>query len=152
MSSSASFDTTVTATGNNTGIEVPDEVIERLGAGRRPAVTVNVNGFEYQNTIGVMGGRHLISLSAAIRQQTGLHAGDPIHVELTLADQPREVAVPDDLAAALATDPAAAAFFATLSNSLQRYHVDTINAAKTDQTRHRRIDKAIGLFQQKRQR
>jgi Bacteriocin-protection, YdeI or OmpD-Associated/Domain of unknown function (DUF1905) len=150
--SSASFDTTVTATGNNTGIEVPDEVIERLGAGRRPAVTVNVNGFEYQNTIGVMGGRHLISLSAAIRKQTGLHAGDPIHVELTLAGQPREVAVPDDLAAALATDPAAAAFFATLSNSLQRYHVDTITAAKTDQTRHRRIDKAIALFQQKRQR
>ncbi|MDP9092817.1 MAG: YdeI/OmpD-associated family protein [Actinomycetota bacterium] len=142
----------MTATGNNTGIDVPDDLIERLGAGRRPAVTVNVNGFEYQTTIGVMGGRNLISISAAIRKQTGLKAGDPIHVELTLADRPREVAVPDDLAAALAADPTAAAFFATLSNSVQRYHVDTINAAKTDQTRHRRIDKAIALFQQQRQR
>jgi hypothetical protein len=40
------FDTTVTATGNNTGIVVPDEMIEQLGAGRRPPVLVGVNGYE----------------------------------------------------------------------------------------------------------
>ena len=34
MKAQVEFDTTVTATGNNTGIVVPDEVIERLGAGR----------------------------------------------------------------------------------------------------------------------
>jgi hypothetical protein len=33
-------------------------------------------------------------------------------------------------AAALCADPTAKAFFAELSNSLQRYHVDNINAAK----------------------
>lgn len=152
MTTSASFCTTVTATGNNTGIEVPDEVIELLGAGRRPAVTVNVNGFEYQSTVGVMGGRHLISISAAIRKQAGLHGGDAIQVELTLAERPREVAIPADLAAALAAEPAAAAFFATLSNSVQRYHVDSINAAKADATRQRRLDKAMALFRQERQR
>jgi uncharacterized protein YdeI (YjbR/CyaY-like superfamily) len=37
-------------------------------------------------------------------------------------------------------------FFDGLSSSLQRYHVDTINEAKTDDTRRRRIDKAISLF------
>ena len=50
------FDTTVAASGNNTGIVVPDEVIDQLDAGRRPAVVVNVNGYEYRNTVGVMGG------------------------------------------------------------------------------------------------
>ena len=35
MTASVAFDTTVTATGNNTGIVVPDEIIERLGAGGR---------------------------------------------------------------------------------------------------------------------
>ena len=45
MTASVTFDTTVTATGNNTGIVVPDEVIEQLGAGRRSAVVVNVNGY-----------------------------------------------------------------------------------------------------------
>jgi len=63
---SVSFDATVAATGNNTGIVVPDEVIKRLAAGRRPPVLVNLNGYEYRNTIGVMNGKHLISVSAAV--------------------------------------------------------------------------------------
>jgi hypothetical protein len=152
MTPSVTFDTTVAATGNNTGIVVPDEMIERLGAGRRPAVVVNVNGYEYRNTVGVMGGRHLISISAAVRKATGLQAGDPIHVVLTLADGPREVTVPDDLADALSADPTAGAFFAQLSNSLRRHHVDSINAAKTAETRQRRIGNAISLFRQGKQR
>ena len=148
MTESVTFDTTVIATGNNTGIVVPDEMIERLGAGRRPAVVVNVNGYQYRNTVGVMGGRHMISISAAVRNVAGLEAGDQIHVVLTLAEGSREVTIPDDLAAALSADPAAEAFFARLSSSLQRYHVDNIGAAKTAETRQRRIDKAISLFQQ----
>ncbi|MDQ2815563.1 MAG: YdeI/OmpD-associated family protein [Actinomycetota bacterium] len=152
MTQSVAFDTKVIAAGNNTGIVVPDEMIERLGAGRRPAVVVNVNGYEYRNTVGVMGGRHMISISAAIRQDTGLQADDLVHVVLTLASGPREVTVPDDLAAALSADPAAGAFFAKLPGSLQRYHVDNINAAKTAETRQRRVDKAISLFRQGKQR
>ena len=140
------FDATVAATGNNTGIEVPMDVINRLGAGRRPAVVVEVNGYQYPSTVGVMGGRHLIPLSAAVRQATGLGGGDPVTVTLTIADAPREVNVPPDLAAALACDAEAGRFFAALSNSLQRYHVDNINGAKTDETRQRRITKAISLF------
>jgi hypothetical protein len=152
MTASVAFDATVTAAGNNTGIVVPDELIEELGAGRRPAVVVNVNGYEYRSTVAVMGGRHMIGISAAIRKDTGLRGGDPIHVVLTLAEGPREVAVPDDFAAALSADPAAEAFFAKLSNSLRRYHVDNISAAKTPETRQRRIDKALSLFQQGKQR
>ncbi len=152
MTASVTFDTTVAATGNNTGIVVPDDLMERLGAGRRPAVVVNVNGYEYQSTVGVMGGRHMISISAAVRKDTGLKAGDEIHVVLRLAEKPREVTVPGDLAAALSADPAAQAFFAKLSSSLQRHHVDSINGAKTAQTRQRRIDNAISLFKQGKQR
>jgi len=152
MAASVTFDTTVFAAGNNTGIEVPPELIEQLGAGKRPAVVVSVNGYEYRNTVGVMGGRHLVSVSAAIRKETGLKAGDPVHVVLTVADAPREVTVPDDFAAALAADPAAAAFFGGLSNSLQRFHVDNVSGAKTAETRQRRIEKAVALFQQGKQR
>jgi hypothetical protein len=148
MAPSVTFDTTVTATGNNTGIVVPDNLIDELGAGRRPAVVVNVNGYEYRNTVAVMGGKHMIGISAAVRKETGLKGGDPIHVTLTLADTPREVAVPDDFAAALSADPGAGAFFAALSNSLQRYHVDSITEAKTAETRQRRIEKAISLFRE----
>src|SRR5258708_15347416 len=118
------FETTVAASGNNTGIVVPSEVIEQLGAGNRPPVLVNVNGYEYRNTVGVMGGRHMISISAGVRKTTGLKAGDPIHVALTLANTEREVNVPADFAAALAADERARAFFEKLSNGMQRYHID----------------------------
>ena len=143
---SVTFETTLAASGNNTGIEVPPELVERLGAGRRPPVTVDLGGYAYRSTVAVLGGRYLVGVSAAVRQATGLGAGDPVRVTLTLAETPREVDVPADLAAALAADEQAGAFFAALSNSLQRYHVDTVNGARTAETRQRRIDKALALF------
>ena len=140
------FETTLSASGNNTGIPVPDAVIEQLGRGKRPPVLVNVNGYEYRSTVAVMGGQYLIGLSAAVRSATGLKGGDPISVTLKVADSPREVDVPADFAAAMDEQAPARQFFDGLSNSLQRYHVDTINAAKTPETRQRRIDKAVALF------
>ncbi len=145
---SATFETTVTAIGNNTGIEVPEEVLEQLGAGKRPPVLVDLGGYEYRTTAGVMGSRSMLSVSAAVRKATGLAGGDPVRVTLTVADTPREVGMPDDLAAALAADEQAGTFFAGLSNSLQRYHVEQVTAAKTPETRSRRIEKALALFRE----
>jgi hypothetical protein len=54
--------------------------------------------------------------------------------------------------AALAADEQAGAFFGKLSNSLQRYHIDSITSAKSADTRQRRIDKAIALFRAGKQR
>jgi hypothetical protein len=152
MSEGIEFDTAVAATGNNTGIVVPDEVIERLGGGRRPSVIVTVNGYVYRNTVGVMGGKHMISISSGVRRETGLRGGDPIHVTLRVADTPRQVEMPADFASALASEPATVAFFAGLPNSLQRYHVDNMNGAKTAETRQRRIEKAVSLFREGKQR
>ncbi len=145
------FTTTVAVSGNNTGIVVPPELIRELGAGARPPVLVEVNGYSYRTTVGVMKGTHMIGISMAIRKAIGLAGGDPIAVSLTLAHTPREVNVPDDLAQALAA-AGTEQFFGSLSNSVQRFHVDTINGAKTDETRRRRIDKAIALFLQGRPR
>ena len=87
-------------------------------------------------------------MNAALRMETGLAAGEHLHVTLTVADHPREVVVPEDLAAALAAEPPCAEFFAALPNSLQRYHVDQVEGAKTAETRQRRIDKALALFRE----
>lgn len=129
-----------------TGIVVPPEVIEELAAGKRPPVRATVNGHTYRTTIGVMGGRAMISVSAAIRDVTGLAAGDDVEVALIVDDSPRDVDLPDDFAASLRAATGAGEFFAGLSGSLQRYHVDQIEAAKTPETRQRRIDKAVALF------
>src|SRR5258708_23526123 len=128
---SVTFETTVAASGNNTGIVVPDEVIEQLAAGKRPPVLVNVNGYEYRNTVAVMGGRHMISISAAVRNATGLKGGDPIRVTLTVADTAREVDGPADFAAALTADERTRAFFVTLSSHRHPSHTDTLMAPKT---------------------
>ena len=141
-----SFDTTLSAFGNNTGIVVPPGVIEALGAGKRPPVDVLLNSYEYRTTVGSMKGQSMISVSAAIRASTGLVAGDPVTVTLTINDTARDVTIPDDFASALRDNAGTETFFAGLSNSLQRYHVDQITSAKTEDTRQRRIDKAISLF------
>ena len=151
-SGGVTFSTKLSAFGNNTGIEVPPEVIQELGGGSRPALSVDVNGYVYRNTVAVMGGKHLISVSAAIRKETGLRAEDAITVTLTVENTPRTVDVPGDLAAALEANPGTRAFFDKLSSSLRRYHVDNITSAKTDETRQRRIDKAVELFHNGKQR
>ena len=143
---SATFATTISACGNNTGIVVPPDAIDKLGAGKRPAVIVNVNGYEFRTTIGVMGGQSLISVSAAIRKESGFSGGDQVHVVLALADGPRPVDMPEDFQLALNNSAAAKKFFETLSNSVQRYHVDNITSAKAPATRQRRIDHAVSLF------
>jgi bacteriocin resistance YdeI/OmpD-like protein/uncharacterized protein DUF1905 len=143
---SVSFKTRLHQTGNNTGIVVPPASMVELGAGKRPPVLVELNGYTYRSTVGVMGGKHMVSVSAAVRKETGLKGNDPVSVTLTLADSPRPVEIPEDLETAFARNKPARAFFNSLSNSLQRFHIDAINGAKTPETRHRRIDKSISLF------
>ena len=143
---SVTFETTVSATGNNTGIVIPEDVIERLGAGGRPPVIVDVNGYQYRYTVGVMGGKHMIGISATVRKATGLNGGDQVKVALAVAEALREVDVPDDFAARLAADPAARDFFNKLSNSMQRYPRRLHRCCEAPETRQRRIDKAVALF------
>ncbi|MFJ6653772.1 YdeI/OmpD-associated family protein [Microbacterium sp. NPDC091313] len=136
------YESTMHQTGNNTGIEVPPEVLEALGGGRRPAVTVTVNGYTYRSTVGSMGGRSLIPFSSDKRAATGIAGGDPITVEVELDTAPRTVEVPDDLAAALQSAGLRAAFDA-LSPSAAKAHVTSVAGAKAAETRARRVDAVI---------
>ena len=96
------FETTMLAMGNNTGIEVPAEVLEALGGGKRPAVNVTVNGYEYRTTVGIMAGKTMLPFSSDKRAATGIKGGDHLVVDVTLDTAPRTVELPDDLSAALA--------------------------------------------------
>ncbi len=126
-----------------TGLAVPDEVVEALARGRKPAVTVTLGGHTYRSTIASRGGRYLIPVSADIRKITGLSAGDEVEVEVEPDDVPRQVTVPADFADLLDREPDARRFFDSLSYSHQLAHVLSIEQAKTAETRRRRLDKAI---------
>jgi uncharacterized protein YdeI (YjbR/CyaY-like superfamily) len=90
-----------------------------------------------------MGGRSLIPVSAEVRANAAVAAGDEVDVDVVPDTQPRTVAVPDDLEAALAAQPAARAAFDGLSYSNQRRHVLALEQAKTEETRQRRLAKVL---------
>lgn len=142
------YETTMAQTGNNTGIPVPDEVVAALGGGKRPAVSVTVNGFSYRSTVAPMGGQYLISFSSDKRAATGISGGDPLVVEVELDTAPRTVDVPDDLGAALDEAGVRAAFDA-LAPSHRKAHVTSVESARTAATRERRIAAAVATIRGK---
>jgi hypothetical protein len=141
------FETTVELGGKTaTGFEVPPEIVEQLGAGKRPRVAVTINEHTYRTTVAVMGGRYLIPLSAENREASGVAAGDAIAVAIVLDDKPREVEVPPDFARALSRDARAKEHFESLSYSHKKQHILAIEAAKKPETRTRRIEKALEML------
>src|SRR4029453_15775170 len=102
------FRTTIQQSGKTaTGIQVPEQGIEALGSGKRPAVTVTINGYTYSSTVAVMGGEYMIGVSAEHRAGAGVAGGDEVEVDIELDTAPREVSIPADFAAPLEAAPAA---------------------------------------------
>jgi hypothetical protein len=126
-----------------TGIVVPQEVVESLNSGKRPAVKVTINGYTYRSTVASMHGQYMISVSAENREKTGVAAGDEVEVTLELDTEPREVEVPLALAEALSSNHAAKQTFNALSFSKKQFFVYQITTAKTDETRNRRVQKVL---------
>jgi hypothetical protein len=141
------FRTTIELGGKTaTGFRVPEDVIAALGRGKKPPVRVTIGQHTYRSTVAVMSGAYFLPLSAENRNAAGVAAGDDIEVEVELDEAPREIEVPADLAAALAKDKKAKAFFEGLSYSNKRWHVLAVEGAKKPETRQRRIEKSIELL------
>jgi hypothetical protein len=135
------FKTKIVQTANNTGINVPEEIIESLGAGKKPPVKITLNG--YRNTVAVMGGKYMVSLSAEHRKNANVKGGDEVEVTIELDKDPRIVELPEAFQKALNKNNIAKNAFEKLSNSKKKYLVLSITSAKTEETRIKRIQKAI---------
>jgi hypothetical protein len=128
------------------GFEIPPAVVDALGAGRRPPVSVTINGYTYRSTVAVMGGVYMIGVSSERRGPAGVTGGDEVEIELALDTAPRIVTVPPDLAAALDADPAARQTFDKLSYSNKSWHVLQVEGTKVPETRARRIEKSVSAL------
>jgi len=138
------FRTTILSGGKTAaGIEIPVAVVDALGTSRKPAVKVTINGYPYRSTVATVNGVFMIGVSNDVRHAAGVAAGEEVDVTLELDTEPRKVTIPPELEALLAADPAARTALEKLSYSNQRRIVEPIDAAKTPETRQRRIDKAI---------
>ena len=131
-----------------TGIRVPEEVVEGLGGGKRPPVLATVNGHAYRTTVAPVRGEFKIPVSSEVRQRAGVSAGEEVDVEVELDTEPREVAVPPDLAEALEREAELRRSFEGLSRSKKRRLVDPIGQTKTAETRQRRIAKALDALRE----
>ena len=136
------FRSTVQLSGKSaTGIPVPAEAVAAMNRGARFPVVVTINGHSYRSTVTPYRGETMLPLSAENRAAAGVEAGQEVDVDIEHDDAPRTIDVPDDLAAAL-SDAGRAALDA-LSFSRKRAIIEPIEAAKTAETRSRRIAKAV---------
>jgi hypothetical protein len=124
-----------------TGIPVPADVVESLGSGKRPPVVVTIGGYSYRTTVAPYSGEFWIPLAAEHRAAAGVAAGEDVVVGIDLDAAPREVALPDDLAAAMDDDARSA--FDGLAPSHRKEWVRWVEEAKKAETRTARIAKTV---------
>jgi putative ribosome biogenesis GTPase RsgA len=131
------------------GLEVPPEVVEALealGGGKRPRVTITINGHTWKSRVAIMRGRYLLGLSNANRQAAGVVTGDEVEVDVEYDAEAPVVVEPADFARALDADPVARTAYDRLAYSHRREHVLAIESAKKPETRTRRIEKALAAL------
>ncbi len=135
--------TTLEPRGPAAAVILTDEQVASLGGGKAPAVRYTVGGQTIRGRIGRMGGECLMGFNKAVRAQLGVEAGDVIDVVIELDEEPRVYDAPPELAAELAQDPAAQAAWDALAPSKRKEHARSITEAKGDDTRARRVAKAL---------
>jgi Bacteriocin-protection, YdeI or OmpD-Associated/Domain of unknown function (DUF1905) len=130
--------------GGGAFVTLPGGVLKALGGGSRFRVTGSLNGVDLESsTMGLGGGRVCMGVHKATRQAAGVDIGDVVHVEIERDTRPRELQVPEDLAAALANDATAAESFERLSFTHRREYVEWVTGAKREETRSRRVAQTL---------
>lgn len=129
--------------GTKTGIAVPEEFVAGLGSGRHPRVRVTLGSYAFRSSIASMGGRFMLPVTAETRSRAGVGAGEEVELDIVVDPEPREVAVPAGLAAALEADAEAGRAFESLSHSGRWRLVMPIECAESEETRRRGIENAL---------
>ena len=127
-----------------TGITIPFDVEAVFGQKRVP-VKVWINDAEYRTTVMPMGGRYMMAVPKVFRDAAGIKAGETITVTMEKDTEKRAVEVPQDLAAALESS-GLSEVFSKMSFTHQKEYVNSINDAKREETRVRRIEKTIEML------
>ena len=126
-----------------TYIEVPLDVPAVFGRAR-PPVRGTINGAPLRSTIAKYGDEYFLVINRKVREAAGVAAGQTVDIELELDTKPRTVRVPKDLASAL--DGETRSTFDRMSYTHRREYVEWIKEAKREETRRRRIAKAVDLI------
>jgi hypothetical protein len=143
------FKTTLQKRGPAAAVVLEDEQISAIGEGsKRFPVSATVNGYTWRTSVARMAGEFLVGLNREVREAAGVQAGDAVEVTVELDTAPREVDVPEALAAALERDGAARAAFDALAFTHRKEYARWVAEAKRDETRDRRVAKAVEMLRE----
>ncbi|MEA2461725.1 MAG: hypothetical protein QOH90_1902 [Actinomycetota bacterium] len=126
--------------------ELPFDAKEVFGSARAPVVAT-VNKVSWRTTVAVYGGKHYVGMRRELREKAGVEMGETVSVTLESDDAPRTVEVPSEFLAALRRSPAAKKAFDRLSFTHRREYVEWITGAKKEETRSRRLSKAVTMLE-----
>jgi hypothetical protein len=130
--------------GTWTYLDIPCDVMAAFGAKGQVKVKGTVGGCAFRSSARPHGdGTHYLVVNQGIREAIGAAQGDRVQVELEPDTDPRVVAVPADLAEALAADAQAQEQFARLPYSHQKELVDFLESAKRPETRQKRVPQVV---------
>ena len=130
--------------GGGTLVPVPRQVAATLGLKGMPKVQAVIAGQPYRGSLMPMGdGTYCLGVLKSIQEAAGVKQGDTVTVELELDQAPRVVALPADLAKAIARDKKASAAWDKLSFTNKKEMARGLEEAKKPETRERRLAAAI---------
>jgi hypothetical protein len=135
--------------GTWTFLSIPLEVSSTFGAKGQVRVKGSINGYPFRSTALPMGdGTHYLVVGKDIRQQIDAAQGDTVKVTLEIDIEERRVELPEELRPAFDRQPQAAAAFEKMTYSHQKEWINWILSAKQAPTRQRRVEKALALIAQ----
>ena len=127
-------------------IVVPFDPDEVWGAKVEHPVGGTVDGRRVRGTISPAGSEWAFTVGPVWMRDAGVVAGDEVIVELE-PEGPQRADLAEDVAAALAANPAAAAFFDTLAQFYRRAYLRWIDATtRRPQVRAARIAEVVDLL------
>jgi len=132
------------------GVELPFNVSEVFGKKGLVKVHATFDGHPYRGSLAPMGGgKHFLGILKDIRFAIGKQPGDFVCVTLRKDVEPREVEIPEDLLAALKSEPKALEAFNKLSFTHKKEYVKAVIDSKKPETRATRIQKTVVTLTEK---
>jgi hypothetical protein len=133
--------------GSAAAVVLDNDQVAAVGEGaKRFPVRATVNGYTWRTSVARMGGEFVLGLNREVREGAGVAAGDEVDVIIELDREVREVEVPAELAAALATDPQARASYERMAFTHRKEYARWIAEAKKEETRQRRVGQALEMI------
>jgi hypothetical protein len=130
--------------GTWTYADIPFDVERAFGKKGQVKVKGTVNGVGFLSSLMPHGdGTHFLVVNRSTRDAAKIKEGAKVRIVIEADSEPRLIQAPPDLERALAKNKSAAASWEKLAPSHKKEYVLWITEAKKEETRQRRIEKAV---------